>query len=84
MADVVSLPGVFRADLADGDDPRSVLTAAMDAGLKDVAIVGRALNGSIEVFGSQADADLTIALLFRGANWLADSVQVEEPADERA
>jgi len=81
VADVVTLPGVFRADLNDASDVRSVLMAAADMGLKDVAVVGRSLSGSIEVFGSQSDADRTIALLFRGANWLADSVQTDEPLD---
>lgn len=79
MANVVSLPGVLRADLIDAADPKNVLAAAMELPLKDVIVVGRNINGDLEVFASQPDADQSIGLLMRGVNFLANSEQIDEP-----
>lgn len=79
VVNVVSLPGVFRSDLVEPTNPQDVLAAAMDLPLKDVVVVGRNVNGNIEVFASQTDADATIGLLTRGLSYLASSEQVDEP-----
>jgi hypothetical protein len=41
------------------------------------------VNGEIAVWGSQADADATIGLLARGAQWLADGAQVAMPEEDK-
>ena len=85
MADVVSLPGVFRPDLAEDSQPDEVLASAMELPLRDVVVVGRNLSGDIEVLTSQVNADLAVGLLMRGVNYLASSEQVDEPVvDGRA
>lgn len=79
MADIVSLPGIYRADMIEDCDPRTVLVSALDAGLKDVVVIGRSLSGSIEVFSSQSDADQSIGLMMRGVAYLSTAEQVDEP-----
>lgn len=76
------LPGVHRADL-DIDVPvERVLKSALDCGLRDVAVVGRRIDGELAVFGSAADGDTTIGLLVRGMNWLAEAHQVAHKEDD--
>jgi hypothetical protein len=81
-AEVCTLPGVFRADLEEPTPPAKCLQSALDANLKDVAIVGRDGAGQIVLFGSHPDADATIGLLTRGAVALAGFEQVPPPAHE--
>lgn len=76
MAEVLVLPGVFRPDQEKDCEAASCLRGAMDAGLQDVVIVGRALSGSIEVWSSAADADRAIGLMHRGLRWFADGTQM--------
>jgi hypothetical protein len=80
MADVVSLPGVSRHDLVDDTPVNDVLASAIELPLSGVVVVGRNLNGDIEVLSTQADADTAIGLLMRGVRWLASAEQIEEPA----
>jgi hypothetical protein len=80
MAEVVVMPGVFRADQEADCEATACLRSAMDAGLRDVVIVGRALNGGIEVWASAADADRAIGLMHRGLSWLTAGEQL--PADD--
>lgn len=84
MGDVVSLPGVFRADLEPPTDVDKVLKAALGLNLRDVVYVGRTLDGTLVLGASIADADAVIGLLARGANWLAEgpqaSIASEDPA----
>lgn len=84
MGDVHLMPGVLRADLEIGTLPGAVLQSAMDAGLKDVAVVGRGVDGSLTVWGSHPDADITVALLVRGCQWLAAAAQVPMPPEPEA
>jgi hypothetical protein len=82
MADVVSLPGVSRHDLLDDTPVNDVLASAMELPLSGVVVVGRNLNGDIEVLSTQADADAAIGLLMRGVSYLASAEQIEEPAGD--
>lgn len=86
MAEVVVLPGVFRADQEADCDVNSCLRSALDAGLQDVVIVGRSLSGSIEVWSSAADADRVLGLLQRGVHRLAEGQQLpaEDDGDDPA
>lgn len=76
---VVSLPGVFRSDLESEVPPTTVLRRALDLPLKDVVIIGRTINGDIEVLASQVDADAAVGLLMRGIQFLSSATQVGEP-----
>jgi hypothetical protein len=86
MADVHVLPGVFREDLVEDGAPEIALKGAMNANLRQVAIVGRDMAGDICVFGSVPDADRMIGLFMRGVSFLSIGPQVElEPgSDETA
>lgn len=86
MAEVHVLPGVFREDLVEDGLPQAALKAAMDANLRDVAIVGRDMTGDIQVFGSCSDSDRMIGLFMRAVSFLSIGPQVElEPgSDETA
>lgn len=84
MAEVFSLPGVCRPDLIEDATPNDVLASAMELPLQDAVVVGRNLNGDIEVLSSQANADLALGLLMRGVNYLASSEQIDEPAESSA
>lgn len=77
------LPGVARTDLCEAASIGEVLKSAADSGLKDIAIVGRALNGEIVVWGNQPDADNVVGLLMRGATWLASTEQETTDTDIR-
>lgn len=81
MGDVHILPGVFRSDLEESLDPVAVLQSALASPLRDVAIVGRGIDGSLTIWGSH-DADISIALLTRGANWLARAEQEAVPPEQ--
>jgi hypothetical protein len=70
------LPGVARPDLVEKTGIDEILASVRDAGLKDVAIVGRGLNGEVSVWASQTDADAVIGLLMRGVIWLGSGTQV--------
>lgn len=76
MADVHILPGVTRSDLVQQTDIKTIIQSASDAGLKDIAIVGRGLDGEISVWSSHTDADQAIGMMMRGVNWLASVTQV--------
>lgn len=78
MADVVRMPGVFRPEMVEPVNPQDVLASALELPLRDVVVIGRNVNGDIEVLSSQADADAAIGLLMRGVNWLASGEQVDE------
>lgn len=83
MADILPLPGIlYRPDPEFKSDVKSVLDSAADAGLKDVAVVGRGVNGVVEVFGSNSDADQTIGLLTRGIAFLSALEQIDEPDED--
>jgi hypothetical protein len=82
-AEIKTLPGVIRLDLQEQGDVDLCLKNAMDAGLRDVVIVGRAISGEVIVWGSQTDADCVIGLLTRGVTFLANAEQ-GEPAVEAA
>lgn len=84
MADVHVLPGVFREDLVKDGGADIALKGAMDANLKDVAIVGRDMTGELQVYGSVADADRMAGLLTRGIHFLLQGPQLMEPDDEGA
>jgi hypothetical protein len=75
---VVSLPGVFRADLHEDTPVSNVLADAMDTGLIDVTIIGRTADGEMNYWSSYADADKTIAQLMRYVTWLATADQVDD------
>lgn len=81
MAELHVFPGVARSDLSQSAAVDELLKSAADAGLKDIAIVGRCLSGEIAVWGSQPDADQVVGLLMRGANWLASMEQVTTDGD---
>jgi hypothetical protein len=83
MADVVSLPGVSRHDLVDDAPVNDVLASAMELPLSGVVVVGRNLNGDIEVLSTQADADMAIGLLMRGVK-LGGVAGLGEQPDRRA
>jgi hypothetical protein len=78
MSNLVVLPGVARPDLQQPCPIRDVLASVANAGLQDVAVVGRDLAGEIVVWGSATDADKTVGLLYRGAAWIATAKQVDE------
>ena len=82
MADVHVLPGVFRADFDTDVSATTIFKSAMDAGLKDVGIVGRGIDGKISVWGSSPDTDNTIGLLTRGINWLSGTTQIAHKEGE--
>lgn len=83
MADILPLPGAtFRAEPAKATAPEDALTGALNAGLLDVAIVGRTISGEITVFGSQPDSDAVIGLLTRGISFLANAQQIDLDEDE--
>ena len=83
MADVHVLPGVFREDLAEDGSVEVALKGALDANLRDVAIVGRDMAGDICVFGSISSADRMIGILMRGVSFLSVGPQCElEPGSE--
>lgn len=72
MADVHVLPGVERRDLAGpaSGDAKAVLEAAIEAGVTDVVIVGKTLDGEQWVSTSMGDADRAAGIMLRAANWL--------------
>lgn len=84
MGEIHNFPGVYRADLEEPTPLENILKSVADAGLQDVAIVGRTLSGEITAWGSQPDADATIGLFMRGASWLANCrvVPDDRPKEE--
>lgn len=83
MADILPMPGAtFRAKPAEATAPEDALKGALNAGLLDVAIVGRTISGDITVFGSQPDSDAAIGLLTRGITFLAGAQQIAPDEDE--
>lgn len=86
MADILKFPGVYRPDLEKEVTPKAVLEGALRCGLRDVAIVGRALSGEIVVATSSPDPDAGVGLLMRGVTWLAtrdvDHVIEDDEDDE--
>lgn len=80
---VIQLPGaayVPRQD--DWVSPKDCLQSAMDAGLRDVVIVGRMISGAIVLWSSQPDADTAIGLLHRGINRISEAEQVAPEPDQ--
>ena len=75
MADVVILPGAFVPAIERPTPCADVLRSALDAGLRDVVVVGRGIDGSIALWASQVDADAAIGLLMRGVSELARAEQ---------
>jgi hypothetical protein len=82
MGEVVPMPGVFRAELEKPTPVEHVLKSALALNLREVAYVGRAIDGTLVVGGSPVDMDAAIGLLTRGIHDLANAVQVHLPADE--
>ncbi len=82
MADVHVMPGVFREDLVEDGTAEIALKGAMAANLRDVAIVGRDMQGELQVYGSVADADRMAGLLTRGIHFLLQGPQLMEPEDD--
>lgn len=76
MADVHVLPGAVCLETEQRVAPQESLMGALDAGLQDVAIVGRRIDGEICVWGSHEDQDATLGLLARGVHYVAQRKQV--------
>jgi hypothetical protein len=69
---VIALPGVERRDLGGETPADRVLTAALDAGLLDVVVVGRDRCGEFYLAASDGNADAVVGKLFRAAQWLSE------------
>lgn len=78
MADVHVLPGIERRDLGEPVPSAAVLQAAIDAGVTDVIIVGRARDGQFYFAAECPDADAVIGKLMRGVATLADCEVVQK------
>jgi transcriptional/translational regulatory protein YebC/TACO1 len=74
MGDVIPLPGVERRDLT-GPVLRSdeILQQAIEEGVEDVVVVGRARDGSIFVSGATNDADRVVGILMGGVQWMSQN-----------
>jgi hypothetical protein len=81
MAEIHTLPGVFRPELEPRVEVEAVLKCALEANYRDIVFVARRLDGELAVGTSIADMDAAIGLLMRGVTDLATSLQVEMPDD---
>ncbi len=82
MAEIHSLRGVFNPYVEKPAGPDICLKGASETPLRDIAIVGRGIDGEIHVWGSPVGSDAVIGLLMRGANWLAERTEVAAPMSE--
>lgn len=71
MADVHVLPGVERRDIGDDVAPADVLRCAIENGVTDAIVVGKARDGSLYLAAESSDADLVVGKLMRAATFLA-------------
>lgn len=79
---VVTLPGV-RREVNDGVhvEPEKVLQGAMNAGLRDVIVIGIDHKGERYYAASDGNYDATIGKLFRMGHWLAEGAYTEGDTD---
>jgi hypothetical protein len=75
-AEILVLPGVERRDLMVPLPGTKVLEAAIEAGVEEVTIVGRARDGNLYITTSVSDADKAAGMMMRAVNWLT-SVDIE-------
>lgn len=77
MADVHILPGIERRDLGKDVPAPNVLGAAIENGVTDVIVIGRARDGELYLAAECHDADAVVGKLIRAVNFLADSEVVQ-------
>jgi hypothetical protein len=70
MAEVHVLPGVERRDLMVPLPCAELLQKAIDAGVTDAVIVGRARDGSLYVASASTDVDRDVGRLMRAVEFL--------------
>jgi hypothetical protein len=73
MAGVHVLPGIERRDLLGVLPPEQLLQKAIENGVTDVVIVGRARDGSPYVASCVADADKAVGQLMRAVTFISGS-----------
>lgn len=75
MAEVHVLPGIERRDLLGTLPPEQLFTKAIENGVTDAIIVGRARDGSLYVASCNSDADKAVGMLMRAVSMIA-SVEI--------
>ncbi len=75
MGDIVALPGVFCPKIEQPTPVESVLKAALSLNLRDIAYVGRALDGSLVVAGSHVEIGRRILQKFGASEEIVKAMQ---------
>jgi hypothetical protein len=68
---VVTLPGVERRDIGTPTASEAVLSAAIEAGVCDVVVVGRSRTGELYVAASAVNPDLVVGQMMRAVTFLS-------------
>ena len=80
MADIHILPGVLRTDLERRLPVERVWESVRESGVEEVVVLGRGVDGEVQVWGTDPDVDKAIALCVRGMRILSAGPQV--PLDD--
>jgi hypothetical protein len=70
-AEIIILPGVYRADVYEPVPDKQVLGNALRSNITDVIIIGRNEDGQLEVRSGLSDKDIIIGRLARAIKELS-------------
>lgn len=73
MAEVHVLPGIERRDLLGVLPAEQLFQKALEAGVTDAIVIGRARDGTFYIASCVADADKAVGQLMRGVSFIAAS-----------
>jgi hypothetical protein len=82
MGDILTFPGTFRPELEEGTAPNDVIKGALGLPIRDLVYVARKIDGNLVIGFTHTDIDTAAGLLAKGVFELANTEQVEMPADE--